>query len=257
MGNPFEWLRAMARRGDGDGDELLVEAAHALGGLGHEPAGLVVAARRLVAHHRRHGGVWWVASHVLCATDSDAGARACRDLLERDRTVTRLAAALPFQEPAEQLAVAGWSDPIEAALGERPDLDVVAVIDPGDRSAVRRARMRAEIVEPWELAGRDVRVVLAATHALGPRSALVDGALDDVRAEAPSADVWLVAPLPRILPGPLFDAMRTAVADDETTTTVDLTAVDRGAGPQGIEAPADTARRVQCPVAAELLRPLD
>src|SRR3954452_17593201 len=120
MSNPFEWLRAMARRGDDDDDDLLAEAAYALGGLGDEPAGLVVAARRLLAHHRRHGGLWWVASHVLCATDPVSRARTCRELLDDDRTVARLAGALPFQEEGEQLAVAGWSDAVQAALDERP-----------------------------------------------------------------------------------------------------------------------------------------
>jgi hypothetical protein len=257
MGNPFEWLRAMARRGDDDDDDLLGEAAYALGGLGHEPAGLVVAARRLLAHHRRHGGLWWVASHVLCAADSTAGARACRELLDNDRTVARLAGALPLQEEGEQLAVAGWSDAIQAALDERPDLDVLAVVDPDDWSVARRARQRAELVDTWELADRDVRVVLAATRALGPRHALVDVAFEDVRAEVGRADIWLVAPLARILPALLFDAMVRGLADDESIVTVELSAIDRGAGPQGVEPPAEVASHVNCPVAAELLRPLD
>lgn len=257
MGNPFEWLRAMARRGDDDDDDLLAEAAYALGGLGGEPAGLVVAARRLLAHHPRHGGLWWVASHVLCAADSNAGARTCRELLDGDRTVARLAGALPFQEDGEQLAVAGWSDAIERALDERPDLDVLAVVDRDDWTVARRARQRAEVVDAWELADRDVRIVLAATRAAGPRSAITDIVLEDVRAEVPRVDVWLVAPQSRLLPGPLFDAMQRGLRDDETVTTVELSAIDRGAGPHGVEPPGELPARVQCPVAPELLRPLD
>src|SRR2546421_7344990 len=100
MGNPFEWLRSMARR-SGDDDDLVADAAHALGALADDPAGLVVAARRLLAHHRHHGGLWWLVSHLLCAPDAGAAAHACQERLSADRTAARLAGALALQEEGE------------------------------------------------------------------------------------------------------------------------------------------------------------
>jgi hypothetical protein len=247
----------MARR-SGDDDELVGEAAGALGSLGSDPAGLVVAARRLLAHHRHHGGLWWLVSHVLCAPDASAAARACMQRVDADRTADRLAGALALQGEGEQLAVAGWSDSIEAALAERPDLDVAAVVD-ADLSPTfaRRARRRAELVEPWELVDLGVTLLLVGAHVLGPRGALVDAIALDAVAEAGRADVWVVAPEMRTLPARLADAVAAAVRRDESFGWLDLSRVDRVAGPSGVEVPTEAAAHADCPIAAELLRPLD
>ncbi len=252
MGNPFEWLRSMARRG-GDDDELVAEAAGALAVLGTEPAGLV-AARQLLAHHRHHGGLWWLVSHVLCAADPAAAARACAQTVDGDRTAARLAATLGLQGEGEHLGVIGWSDALEQALDERPDLDALAVVDPDDRTRSRRASSRAALVDPWELADAGVSILLVPAHAVGPRVAIVDAAIHDAIAEVPRADVWVVAPLSRLLPEPLADALVAAVHDDESCSVLPIAKVDRIAGPRGVEAPADAIARTDCPVAAELLR---
>jgi hypothetical protein len=257
MGNPFEWLRSMARR-SGDDDELVGEAAHALGALGDDPAGLVVAARRLLAHHRHHGGLWWLVSHLLCAPEPAAAARACQQRIDGDRTVARLAGALELQGEGERLGVAGWSDAIDGALAERPDLDVLAVIDDDTPSwSMRRVRTRADVIEPWQLADMGVTLLVVGAHAIGPRAALVDAVVLDAVAEAGRADVWVVAPLARILPARLADAVAAGVRGDEALAWLELGRVDRVAGPNGVEVPAEAVARVDCPIAAELLRPLD
>ena len=52
---PAERLRAVTRRSVDD-EHLAAEAADALAGFADEPASLVVACRRVLAHHRTHAG---------------------------------------------------------------------------------------------------------------------------------------------------------------------------------------------------------
>ena len=54
---PAERLRAVTRRRI-DEDRLAIEAADALAGFASEPASLVVACRRVLAHHRSCGPLW-------------------------------------------------------------------------------------------------------------------------------------------------------------------------------------------------------
>ncbi len=61
--HPIERLRYVARASGGDQRMLVRETAGALRGLGFDPAGLVVACRRIVERHPNSGPMWW-----LCAT---------------------------------------------------------------------------------------------------------------------------------------------------------------------------------------------
>jgi len=65
---PAERLRAVTRRHT-DEERLAVEAADALAGFAHEPASLVVACRRVLAHHRSCSPLWWVCARILAAAD--------------------------------------------------------------------------------------------------------------------------------------------------------------------------------------------
>src|SRR5262249_32880824 len=102
-----------------------------------------------------------------------------------------------------------------------------------------------------------VSLLLVGAHTVGPQAALVDAVVLDAVAELPRADVWVVAPLPRILPGRLADAVAAAVRGDDSIAWFDLDRVDRVARPHGVVVPADAGAHVDCPIAAELLRPLD
>src|SRR5258707_7952691 len=86
---PAERRRAVTRRGV-DEERLAIEAADALEGFASEPASLVVACRRALAHHRSCGPLWWVCARILSAPDPRAGAREASRLLETDRTPDRL-----------------------------------------------------------------------------------------------------------------------------------------------------------------------
>ena len=65
----------------------------------------------------------------------------------------------------------------------------------------------------------------------------------------------LKASIAALLAFALFGA--TAVRADEACTWLDVDRADRVAGPYGIEVPRDAVARVDCPIAAELLRPLE
>jgi hypothetical protein len=108
-------------------------------------------------------------------------------------------------------------------------------------------------------------VVLLEADALGP-----DGfvAASGSRAAAASAahagvPVWVVAGVGRVLPGRLWDALLSqldAVDEDpweraEEVVPLDLATFVYGpAGPQSID---EAVRRADCPIAPELLKPLD
>lgn len=265
---PAERLRAITRRTLGDG-ALAAEAADALAGFASEPASLVVACRRVLSHHRAHGTLWWVCARILAAAEPATAARDAARRIEEDPTPRRLAAALPLVDDGEVVAVVGWRDALDAALAERADLPVLALqaaaAPPGGpgRGPLRRA---VEVVGTSEPVPGRVARLLVASDAIGPTGALVPAGTGEVLAGAGRAAgaVWLVGGVGRVLPGRLFDALVTACvpsgaadADGSPHEVVALEQFDRVAGPHGVEAPADAVARVDCPVAPELLRPLD
>ncbi|MCZ7525913.1 MAG: hypothetical protein M5U14_05690 [Acidimicrobiia bacterium] len=246
---PFERLRHLARWADTDDTDLVEEAADCLGGFRDDPAGLVVACRRLVAHHPVNGRLWWLCARALCAPDpADAAAEACR-LLRTDPTPTRLAEALPFP-PEDPVLVLGAAEVVEATGAIRPDLHLLAV-----RGCGRPARVARPVSEAEGLASSPGHV-LVGVHALGPDGAVVPaGAVGLARAarEVP-APVWFVAGAGRTLPARLFDVLGARLGDEPAVDVVPLDVADRVVGPKGPQHPRDAARRPDCPVAPELLR---
>lgn len=267
---PAERLRSITRRSFAD-DALAAEAADALAGFASDPAGLVVACRRVLAHHRAHGALWWVCARILAAAEPAVAARDAVRVLEADPTARRLAAALPLTDEDEVVAVLGWSDAVDAALEERVDLPAVAVrtdgVDPTSALRRRRVERPVRVVESWDsVLARTARLLVPAA-AIGPDRALVPagtGALLDGPGSV-ARGVWLVGGAGRVLPGRLFEAVVAAVrppaeGDAGAGPAFELIAfdrVDRIAGPRGVGPPAEAAARGDCPVVPELLRPLD
>lgn len=261
--HPIERLRYVARAGGVDAVDLVSEAAHALGSFEGDPAGLVAAARRLVARHPAVGPMWWMCSRVLVAADPEAeGLRATAEL-EADATSAVLAAALP--DDARALVV-GWPATAVGALVRRGDVDVLAA-DDGTGVDVGRvlSRVDLDVVEvPSEAVGAvaaSADVVLLEAEAVGPDAALAAPGSRAAAAVAAAVGrtVWLVAPVGRVLPGPLWHACLGAAVDEEEPWEADvdvvpLALVDRIVGPDGpvdIDVGAVTAD----PVATELLTP--
>lgn len=261
---PAERLRAVTRRNI-DEDELAAEAADALAGFAAEPASLVVACRRVLAHHRTHAPLWWVCARILSASEPGAAAHTAARELHGDPTGARLGAALPLLDDEDVVATVGWSAAVDEAVDERFDLAVVAVrVDGVDTTrALRRRRSdrTVPVVDSWDpVLARAVRVLVPAA-VIGPEQALVPFGSRDVLdiVTNPTAEVWLVGGVGRVLPARLYDALCLGLDDDLDEfglETLSLQRVDRIAGPRGIERPVDAVARVDCPVAPELLRPL-
>ena len=247
---PFERLRALARYA-GDDRGLVLEATDCLADFADDPTQLVTVCRRLLAHHPSNGALWWVCAHVLAGTDPAGGARDAARRLERDRTQNRLASLLPFPHD-DAIAVLGWPDTVGAALTERPDLDVV-VVRPR-RGRLRPAERRVRVADEVEAVAASPSHVLVEVLAADPHTAVVpDGTADLVDAVAP-AKLWLVVPTGRLLPARLFEVLVAQLGDDDDTERLEVSAAEQVAGPWGLEAPDRLDRRLDCPVAPELLR---
>jgi hypothetical protein len=167
---PFERLRYLARWSDEDDRGLVSEAADCLAGFADDPAGLVVACRRLVSHHPVSGALWWLCARVLTAPDPADAAWEAWQLVNEDGTADRLSRLLPFPHD-EPIAVLGWPDRAGAALAERPDLDVIAIRRRAgdDHRRARLARREASVRIVSELRDRPRRRRRPARHAFGHR----------------------------------------------------------------------------------------
>lgn len=264
MSNPFERLRALARWSGGD-DDLACEAASAIAALSGDP-GLVVAARRMLAHHPAAATLWWVLAHVLASAEPAHAARQCRDLLDADRTADRLAAALALQDEGERLGVVGWTRTIDRAIAERADLDVVAIKVEGDDPTWslrgRETDRPIRVIEGWECDTHGVTQLLVSAVALDDRAVIVPAGVGDLLWEVgEEARIWVVAGIGRVLPRGLLDALVRAAETGDSDGPVELETlpfgrIERIVGPRGAEPPADAVTGHECPLPAELLRSL-
>ncbi|QYG93985.1 hypothetical protein HC251_17120 [Iamia sp. SCSIO 61187] len=262
--HPIEHLRYVARAGGADPVDLASEAAHALGAFDDDPAGLVAAARQLVARHRAVGPLWWLCSRVLVAPEPMAEGLAAARELEADPTDGVLAAFLPDEA---RVLIVGWPATVVPALARRGDLDVLAA-DDGTGVDVGRALARVDIPvldvpsQGVGAAAATAEVVLLEALAAGPAAALCAPGSRSAAAVARAAGrtVWLVAGVGRVLPGPTYDACAAGAVDPDEPWEADLDVVpldlvDRVVRTEG---PVDVATGVAspgCPVAPELLVP--
>lgn len=263
--HPIERLRWVARSPEGDVSLVAAEAADALAGFADDPAGLVIASRRLIERRPAAAPLWWLASRVLCSLDPAFEAMDAAADLERDRTPVALAGDLP----GGTVAVVGWPDQAGAALrmrgrmgGDEAAADRVVVVPCGQDSWrcvdwLQSHGVDARLLRAGEVAAAGRRCVLALLEAtaVGPDSfvaAAGSAALAGAAREA-RCPVWLVAGVGRVLPGPLYDALVRRVGDDQAFEVVPLDVVDDVAGPGG-PVPRAQLPRPACPVAAELLR---
>ena len=264
--HPAERLRAVARW-SGDGGALAIEAASALAAFAEieDSAGLLVACRRVLAHHPGCGPLWWTCARVLASPDPAAAAREAAGLLDADRTSERLSASLPLVDPDSVVAVVGWPDAADRALASRIDVAAVAVRvageDPVPALRERTVERSIRVVNPSDLEILSVEMVLVGAAALGGGRAWVPrGAAEVIRVVGNRPEAWLIGGVGKVLPARLADAMSAAVevaaATDPLMEVVSLDLFDRVAGPKGIGSPSEVELRVDCPSPPELLRPL-
>ena len=252
---PFERLRAVVRWSDGlDERSLVAEAIQCLAGFDLDPAGLVMACRRLLVHHPEVARLWWLCARVATAIDPADAAWDAWDRLELDATASRVGEAIG--ETDRPVLTLGWDPTIEALALDRPDLDLVAMRTGDDAALSRALRMSdrgARVVDRIGAAVLDPVAVLVPLAAAGAGEVLVAASvartLTDLDVAAPR---WLVAPLGTALPHDLFGAYRRANGDDPGP--VDLATFDGAIGPTGAQDERTFPRRRDAPEAPELLR---
>ena len=263
--HPIERLRYVARASGAEQGLLVRETAGALASLGFDPPGLVTACRRIIERHPASGPLWWLSARVLTAGDPVAEAWRAADDSGSDRTARELAHALP---DGASLCVLGWPEIVGEALPRRGDVRVL-VVDALDEGSGLVRRLLASDVDAVEVpvtglgaAAADVQVVLLEASAMGPDGLVAVAGSRAAAAVAHHAGiaVWAVAGVGRMLPGRMWDALQRRVDDglaepwDQDDEVVPLDLVDQVAGPFGVLPVGDALRRVDCPVAPELLR---
>lgn len=265
--HPIEHLRYVARAQGADPTSLVEETAHALGALRIDPAGLIVACRRIVERHPFTGPLWWLCAHVCTSSEPFDTVWELQAAIGDDPTPLELAAALP--DDATVVTI-GAPDTTCAGLVRRGDVRVLA-LDAGHMATpfVRRLERFDVDYEPVDagaagVATRIADVVLVevsaadATRVVAPIGSSTIGAA----AATWGTPVWLVAGRGRRLPSVLVDAMAERIEllgeehhpwdlDVEILPTSLATTV---VGPSGCVPCGPPAFAPECPTAAELLR---
>ncbi len=265
--HPIEHLRYVARAHGVDPTALVEETAHALGSMHFDPAGLVVACRRIVERHPFSGPLWWLCSSVASSSEPFETVWELAEQIRSDRTGAELAAALP-----DGCDVVTIGDPsvIAGGLARRGDVRVLALdIDHTATSFVRKLERFDVDYEPVEAgaagtATRIADVVLIEALALDAERVVVPSGSSTIAAAASAWDtpVWLVAGVGRRLPTRFVDAMvarRSALADECDDWTLDVEIlparlVTDVIGPLGSMPMGRHAAQPECPMSAELLR---
>ena len=227
--------------------------------------GLVTACRRIVERHPTSGPLWWLCARTLTAADPLAEAWRCVDAIEEDTTADELAMALPDDAT---VCVVGWPDLVAQALLRRGDVDVLAVdgqaMGHGLARRLRRLDVEVEEVGAGGLAAAAGHRRPGAARGRGHRPGRLRRPGGDATprprsgycAEVP---VWLVGGVGRLLPERLWQSVVTRLADAGEPWELDhdvapLSLASALCGPLGPEPVADGLRRLDCPVAPELLR---
>ncbi len=264
--HPIEHLRYVARAHGVDPAALVEETAHALGSLHFDPAGLVVACRRIVERHPFTGPLWWLCANVTTSAEPFEVVWELAEQMRSDRTAAELAAELP-----DESTVVTIGDPsvIGHGLARRGDVRVLALdIDHSATSFVRRLERYDVDYEPVDAgaAGAATRVadaVLIEALALDESRVVVPSGSSTIATAAMAWEtpVWLVAGVGRRLPTAYLDAMverRTEVAEGIDDWTVDVEIIPTRlisdvVGPHGRAPMGPPAAKPECPLAAELL----
>jgi hypothetical protein len=260
--HPIERLRYVARARGADAESLVRETAGALRGLGLDPAGLVVACRRIVERHPTCGPLWWLCARLLTNADPMAAARAAVEQIADDPTVDALTAALP---DGVTVATVGWPPMAAQALVRRGDLRVLAV-DAGHQGSsfvqrLERYEVESELVpmEAAAIATAASDIVLVEAEALDATRVIAATGTTALAAVANLANtpVWAVAGRGRRLPVAMVDAIVDRLDQSldpwsrecEVTPATLLTSI---VGPDGRLPPSSI--RPECEMAPELLR---
>ena len=272
MMHPIEHLRYVARAQGVNATALVEETAHALGSLHLDPAGVVVACRRIVERHPFTGALWWLCANVSTSSEPFEAVWELAEEIRKDRTGAELAAALP--DDATTVTI-GSPDVAGDGLIRRGDIRVLALDAGHSATGFVRKLDRYDVDNDRVDAGTAGAAVCAADvvliEALACDShrivAPIGSSTIAASAHAWGTPVWLVAGVGRRLPSAFIDHMvqrHEAIIDPGGEYRVDAwemdveivpaTMVTDVIGPHGRAPMGPPAIRPECPMAYELLR---
>lgn len=242
--HPIEHLRYVARSTGADPVSLVSETAQALRGLRSEPAGLVLAARRIVERHPTCAPLWWLCATVLAAGEPFEKARELSAQIDADETTNHLVDALPADAT---VCIVGWNPTALEALARRGDCRAIIVDSFGTGDAAVNALERLAIdvqgvtLEHAAIGVQMSDVVIIDALGCGGTEVLSVGGSHAVAALAycENKSAWTVTRRGTRLPIELWTAMKLANRDADAPWRSDVDVIPRQLlgriiGPTGI-----------------------
>ncbi|MBI1843034.1 MAG: hypothetical protein HYR89_00240 [Actinobacteria bacterium] len=185
--HPVERLRAVARARGVDQSLLVQEAAVALADLAvsGDERGLVLAARRLLAHHGEAGAMWTLCSRLLQAGDPAREAWRVIEEIDGDGTALHARAYVAHHEADLVIeAAAGGPDGFLVsghegwAMGERVGPDsMIAVVLPWGRAVPERywqiVRSAGDRVGQWTVVPRQGTTLVIGPDGVAPAPVVI------------------------------------------------------------------------------------
>ncbi len=272
--HPIEHLRYVARATGADPVSLVSETAQALRGLRSEPAGLVLAARRIVERHPTCAPLWWLCANMLASGEPFEKARELSAQIDADETTNHLVEALPADAT---VCLVGWSPTALEAIARRGDCRVIIVDSFGTGDAAVNALERLDIdvqgvtLEHAAIGVQMSDVVIIDALGCGGTEVLAVGGSHAVAALAycNNLPAWTVTRLGTRLPIELWNAMKLANRDADAPWRSDVDVIPRQllgrlVGPTGISdiemnkaqnSALDNAQNFvgECPASTEML----
>lgn len=243
---------------------LVRETATAFAGLDLDPAGLVVACRRIVERHPTSGPLWWLCASLVTSPDPFRETWRLAEHIEEDPTANHLVDLVP---DGATVCVVGWPDHAGETLIRRGDITALVVDSNDAGDALVRRLQRVDVdVEGIPAVGTAAAVAAADLVIVEALAAGSDGVLCSIGSHAAAAvayccetPVWFVVPRGRRLPEPMWDVMLHRLDDVDDGWNLDVERVPLAmatalVGADGLVDPVPSALAPECPLAHELLR---
>jgi hypothetical protein len=253
----MERARYLAQADGVDEHVLAHEVAELLLDVAHDPAQMVAAARRVLAHQGDCAPLVWLCAHMLVALEPEAAAADCLARLEHQEAARQLGDL--FGESASVLVIGDAMVTVDA-LRRRGDVDVAVLTTPFVGHRLTHMLERDRSVRSYELelvsiAVRRADVVVVEPQMIGPLTGVytLGAAAACALAGALDAELWCVLGEGRALPDPLYGAAMRRIAGDVDNDAGMLETIPNDAMGRFVSAAGERDEvMIDCPVAAEL-----
>jgi hypothetical protein len=253
----MERARYLAQAEGVEEEVLAYEVAELLLDVAHDPAEMVAAARRVLAHQAGCPALVWLCAHMLVSLEPAQAASECLSRLERQDAARKLAES--FDESVSVLVV-GDGAVTAAALRRRGDIDVSVLTTPFVGHRLRASLEHDRVVRSYELelvsiAVRRADLVIVEPQMIGPSGGLyaLGTAATCALASNSQIELWCVVGEGRALPDLLYESALGRMEGDVDNEagmleTCANQVMDRFVSAAGV----DETITIDCPVAGEL-----